>query len=540
MKMSKKRAMLIILDGFGEGKKESTNAIYAANTPFIDSLKENHSWSLLEPGGETVGVLPGQTGGSDVGHNTIGAGRVIRQPIKIIYDSIQDKSFFGNKDLVSAINHAKKNNSNLHLLGIGADSFIHSHTQFIYALLDLCEKENFSGDKVFLHLAADGRDNPMDSSLGFFTEIENKCKEKRIGKIASLFGRFYLDRGENWDRTEKLYNLLTDKNQKFISDWKSYFKENYRKNISDELLDPIAIGNEDGILPRIKNNDAVINFNYRADRERQITEVLTEGNFKEFDRNVDIPDLVQESKITKELDSRIRGNGNNGLNNLYYVGFIQYSPKLKNAHYAFEEEQANICLSEIIDQAGINQMHVAGREKIIFVTYNLNRCENLNLETESDATAPQTKEVRTFDLNPEMSAPNLTKILLDELERDKQDVYVVNYENCDQVGHTGNLKAAITAVEAVDKSLSQVIPKALEKGFEIIITADHGNADVMVDENGNPHTAHSHNKVPCIFVSNKRKVKIKDGVLSDIAPTFLNILGIDAHEEMTGKCLIDN
>ncbi|MBT4936511.1 2,3-bisphosphoglycerate-independent phosphoglycerate mutase [Candidatus Peregrinibacteria bacterium] len=512
--MKKKKAILIILDGFGEGEKDrKKNAVYAAKTPFLDSLKEKHPWSLLEPGGESVGVLPGQTGGSDVGHNTIGAGRVIRQPVKIIYDAVEDRSFFSNKELIQSINHAKENNSNLHLFGIGSDSYIHSYTQYIYALLDLIKQEGFPGERVFLHLAADGRDTPPQSATDFFKKIELECKKRKIGKIASVIGRFYLDRGKAWNRTRKIYQLLTDVHQKYKENWNEYLEASYAKGETDQFIHAMAFGDENGIFPRVSDNDALINFCYRADRERQITEALSEKDFSGFCRK----------KV---------------LENFYYMGFIQYSPDFKNAHHAFEEEQADICLSEVISNAGLKQMHIAGKEKIIFVTYNLNRCEEIPIEGENDVTAPQTKEVENFDENPEMSTPNLTNIFLDALGKNKNDVYIANYENSDQVGHTGNFSATVKAIESIDTSLSQIIPKALEKGFEIIITADHGNADVMVDDDGNPHTAHSHNKVPCVFVSDKRVIKLRDGELSDVAPTLLHILDIPKPKLMTGQVLI--
>jgi 2,3-bisphosphoglycerate-independent phosphoglycerate mutase len=512
--MSQAKAMLIILDGFGEGEaNKNINAIYAAQTPFIDHLKKTYPWSQLEPGGASVGVLPNQTGGSDVGHNTIGTGQVNRQPVKIIHDAIADGSFFKNPELIQAIKQVKKNNSNLHLLGIGADSYIHAYTPFLYALLDLCIKYQLSSDQVFLHLASDGRDNPPKSALKFFSKIEKQCQQKKMGKIASVFGRFYLDRGKNWERTESLYNLLVDESQDYLEDWSQYLQDNYQQNITDEFIKPQSFGNQSGIFPRLNNNDAVINFCYRADRERQITTALTVPEFKEFKRC-------------------------NPPSNLHYTGFINYDPQLKNTYAAFAEEQAEICLSEIIEQHGLKQMHLAGQEKIIFVTYNLNRCQQLSLTNETDLQAPQTKEVETFDLNPKMSAPNLTKILLDELEQNKNEVYIVNYENCDQVGHTGDFAATIKAVEAVDSSLAQVIPLALEKGFKLIITADHGNADLMKDQTGDPHTAHSANKVPCIYVSTDSNAKIKSGDLSDIAPSFLKLLNIPVPPQMTGKNLI--
>ena len=511
----KKRAMLIILDGFGEGKPEATNAIYAANTPYIDKLKGKHSWSLVEPGGEAVGVLPWQTGGSDIGHNTIGSGRICRQPVKIIYDALQDKSIYTNDKLLEAYEHVKQTGGNLHLFGIGADSMIHAYNPFTIALLDIAKQQNIDGDKVFLHLCSDGRDNPPKSAINFYQVLQDACNERGVGHIASTIGRINLDRGKNWARTEKIYKLLTDSQQEFQTSWQDYLQSQYDKGINDEFGEAMAFGDKNGIFPRIQDGDAVINFCYRADRERQVTAALTEDIFEEFERP-------------------------NHPKNLHYTGFIQYSPEYKNANYVFDEEQADLCMSEVIDQAGLNQYHIAGKEKIIFVTYNLNRCKELNLPTETDECAPQTKEVETFDKNPEMSTPNLTKILCEELEKDKQDVYIINYENCDQVGHTGDLEAAIKAVESVDKSLSEVVEKALEKGFEVLITADHGNADVMRDEKGNPHTAHSANKVPAIFVSNKREVKIVDGELSDIAPTFLSMLGLEVPSVMTGQSLLKN
>jgi 2,3-bisphosphoglycerate-independent phosphoglycerate mutase len=507
----KKKAVLIIIDGFGEGEKNNKNAIFLAKTPYIDYLKKNYPFSLIKSGGEYVGVLPGQKGGSDIGHNTIGSGRVVRQPIKIIYDAIQDKSFFTNKKLLEAINHTKKNNSKLHLFGIGSDSFVHSHTSFIYALLDLCKQNNLREDQVFLHLAADGRDNPPFSGLDFFTKIEEKTKKIGLGKIVSIFGRFYLDRGKNWDRTEKLYQMLTTNSFQTALTYQEYFKENYQKNIGDEFLEPKSL--KTNFNSRIEDNDTVINFCYRADRERQITQALVSDDFLGFKREK--------------------------INNLYYLGFIKYLDKEPKLNYVFDEEQADICLSEILDQNNFTHTHLAGREKIIFVTYNLNRCQNLNLKTEKDIEVPQTKEVETFDKNPEMSTPNLTKVFLEELEKNNSDVFIINYENCDQVGHTGDLEATIKAVESVDKSLSVIIPKALEKNYEILITADHGNADLMINGKGEKQTSHSDNPVPLIYVSKNNNKKLKEGSLQDITPTFLDILGLEKDQKMTGKTLIE-
>ncbi len=506
--------MLIILDGFGEGRPEPTNAVFAAKTPFIDSLKASYPKTLLEPGGAVVGLLPGQTGSSDVGHNTIGSGQVVRQPAKIIADAVKDGSFFQNEELLNAINYAKQNNSNLHLFGMGADSYVHALLDYLYALLNLCQRENFPGERVFLHLAADGRDNPQHSGIDFFQQVQNKCDEFKVGRIATMFGRILLDRGQNWNRTEELFDVLTDAKLNFVTSWQNYFKQNYEKEVTDEFLPPISLGDENGIFPRISAKDAVINFNYRADRERQITAALAEPDFAEFTRK-------------------------KNLENLYYVGFISYSPELTHARAAFSEEHATVCLSEIFEKNGLKHFHASGQEKYIFVTYNFNKAQNLNLPYEVDSKADQTKEVELFDQNPEMSAPNLTKILQKELEKGAQDVYVINYENCDQVGHTGNLPAAIQAVESVEKSLSQVIPLALGKGFEIIITADHGNADIMVDENGDPHTAHTHNKVPFLIVSKDRKFNLRsEGSLADVAPTVLNLLNLEIPSKMTGKSLI--
>ena len=510
----KKRAMLIILDGFGEGEKDiKKNAIYSANTPYIDSIKKAHPWSTLNTGGASVGVLPEQAGGSDIGHNTIGAGRVIRQPIKIIHDAIKDTTFFSNTKLIQSIEHAKTHNSHIHLFGIGSDSYLHAHTSFIYALLDILKQENFPGEKVFLHLVSDGRDTLPQSAIDYFNTIESECKKRNIGKIASIVGRFYLDRGGIWNRTKKIYNLLTSPDQKYQTNWKSYIQSQYKKGKDDQFLEPMAFGSMQEIYPRIQSNDVCINFNFRADRERQITEALTQKEFPYFHRQ-------------------------HHPKNMYYIGMIEYSSDFNNAHYAFKQEKSDICLSEIISQNHLKQMHIAGKEKIIFIDYNFNGCQEKKIKGEINITVPQTKEVNNFEENPEMSAPNLTKTMMKSLQEDIQDVYIINYENCDQVGHTGNFNAAVKAVEAVDTSLSSIIPEALKKGFEIIITADHGNADEMIYNNGTPHMAHSHNPVPCIFISEQRKVSIKNGTLADIAPTILHILNIPSPQEFTGQSLL--
>jgi len=370
--------------------------------------------------------------------------------------------------------------------------------------LDLINRQQFPGDKVFLHLMMDGRDNPPQSGIDFLRQIQDQCEIKEVGKVASIIGRFYLDRGKNWDRTAKLYELLTNKNQLFKESPEDYLLESYQKGVTDEFLDPQAFGSEE-IFPRISDNDAVINFCYRADRQRQITQAITDPYFTNFARK--------------------------NLNNIFYVGMIPYANDLKYAKFAFEEEQAKVCLAEIIDQAGLRQLHIAGREKIIFVTYNLNRCQELKLASETDLTAPQTKEVETFDFNPEMSAPELAKSLKTSLLEDPQDVYIINFENCDQVGHTGNFAATVQAVEAVDQALSEFLPMAIEKGYAVLITADHGNADQMIDEQGNPQTAHSANPVPAILINTH--VAAKDlHTLKDVAPNFLRMIGLPIPAEM--------
>ncbi len=513
----KKKIMLIILDGWGEGKKAASNAIYSAQTLFLDKIRKKYKWSLLEASGPAVGVLEGQTGGSDVGHFTMGTGQTSRQPIKLIDDAIENGSFFENKNLKAAIKFAQKNNSNLHLLGIGADSMIHSYTKFLYAILDLCNQQKFPGEKVFLHLATDGRDNPGNSGIKFFTEIERVCSQKESGKIASIFGRILLDRGENWQRTKKLFQCLTDPKFVNIKDWKKFLIQNYDQKIFDQEIPPRVILDKEEVLPRIKNGDAVINFNFRADRERQITSALTDVNFNHFDRLDFDPQTI------------------------FYVGLISYSPHLEEAHSAFCEEKPNICLSGILEKNGVQQFHTSGTEKFIFITYNFNRTSEIKFSHEIDEKALQTKEVETFDKNPEMSAPNLEKIILRELEKDKNDFYVINFENGDQVGHTGDLAAAIEAAEVVDAALSKVVPMALKNNFEILITADHGNAEVMLEADGiTPHTHHTSNPVPFIFISEKRMPKkIKNGKLSDVAPTILTLFNLEIPKSMTGKNLIE-
>jgi 2,3-bisphosphoglycerate-independent phosphoglycerate mutase len=513
----KKKIMLIILDGWGEGKKVDSNAIFKAKTPFLDSIRKRYKWSLLEASGPAVGVLEGQTGGSDVGHFTMGTGQISRQPVKLIDDAITNGSFFENKNLNKAIEFVQKNNSNLHLFGIGADSMIHSYTKFLYAILDLCNQKNFPGNKVFLHLATDGRDNPGNSGLRFFAEIEKVCSQKKSGKIASIFGRILLDRGGNWERTKKLFQCLTDENFPKIENWQEFLQRNYDQKIFDQEIPPRSISDENGVVPRIKNGDSVINFNFRADRERQITSALTDLDFEHFDRPHFDP-----SKI-------------------FYVGLISYSPNLKNAYSAFLEEKPEICLSEILEKNGIQQFHSSGTEKFIFVTYNFNRTSEIKLPHEIDKKALQTHNVETFDKNPEMSAPNLEKIILQELQKDKNDFYVINFENGDQVGHTGDLPATIKAAEVVDLALSKVVSEALNNNFEILITADHGNAEVMLEPDGiTPHTSHTSNPVPFIFISKNRiPQKIKNGELSDVAPTILSLLEIEIPESMTGGNLID-
>ena len=510
--MDKKLTMLMILDGFGKNENEEGNAIAMANTPNLDRLMKTYPTATMYTSGEAVGLPEGQMGNSEVGHMNIGAGRVVYQEIMRISNSIDDGSFFSNPEMVGAIEHCKKNNSKLHIMGLCSDGGVHSKLRHMYSILELAKRKDF--ENVYLHFFGDGRDTSPTSGETYLNEIEAKMAEKGIGKVASIMGRYYaMDRDKRWDRLKKAYDALVFGEGKKASTALSAIEDSYQKEVFDEFIDPTLICNGDKPIALIEENDSVIYFNFRHDRGREITRALADKDFNEFE--------------TKKF------------NNLYYVCMTEYDATMPNVHVAFKPEAVTHTFGEYISDKGLTQLRIAETEKYAHVTFFFNGgVEETPFKGEDRILIPSPK-VPTYDMQPEMSIDEVTSNVVDAINSKKYDVIILNFANPDMVGHTGNLEAAIKAVEAVDEAVGKVVDSVTANEGVLLITADHGNIEQMIDyKTGEPNTAHTTNPVPFILVG-MPNVKLKDGKLADITPTMLDIMGLGKPSEMTGESLIN-
>jgi 2,3-bisphosphoglycerate-independent phosphoglycerate mutase len=507
--MIKKRVILAIMDGWGLGKVASSDAIQHANTPFTKSLYSKYPNSTLVTCGEDVGLPEGQMGNSEVGHLNLGAGRIVYQELQRINVAIREGILAKNDHLLDTIRYAKKNNKALHLLGLVSDGGVHSHINHLKAIIDICKLEGMA--KVFIHAFTDGRDCDPKSGLGFITELQAHLNTS-VGKIATVSGRYYaMDRDKRWERVKLAYDAMVKGIGEKATDGIAAVENSYRNNITDEFIKPTVIIDEgQQPLATIQEGDAAICFNFRTDRCREITQALTQADFPEFDM--------------KKLQ-------------LYYTTMTQYDPTYKNVHVIFENDDLRNTLGEILEQHHLKQIRIAETEKYPHVTFFFSGGREKPFEGEKRIMAPSPK-VATYDLKPEMSAFELTEALLPEIKNKTADFICLNYANADMVGHTGIWEAAIKAVETVDKCIEQVVTAGLENGYTIFLTADHGNADYMVNADGSPNTAHTLNPVPFFIIDNEWKGKILTGKLGDIAPTILTMMGIPVPPEMTGKILI--
>ena len=511
--MKDKLTMLMILDGFGDNTNKDGNAIKLAKTPNIDELMKKYANTDIYTSGLNVGLPEGQMGNSEVGHTNIGAGRIVYQELTRITKSIEDGDFFTNSEFVSAIENCKKNNSKLHILGLLSDGGVHSHNRHLYGLLEMAKRRDF--EDVYVHCFLDGRDTPPASAEGYLIELQDKMKEKGIGKIASISGRFYsMDRDKRWQRVQKSYEAMVNGNGLKSGSVIKAIEESYQKEVFDEFVEPTVICNGDEPIATIGKNDSVIFFNFRPDRAREITRALVDTNFNEF-----------ETK--KDLD-------------LYFVCFTNYDETMPNVHIAFNKEQLKNTFGEYISEKGYTQLRIAETEKYAHVTFFFNGGEEKLFNGEDRILVPSPK-VETYDQKPEMSAYEVTDKVIDAINKDKYDCIILNYANTDMVGHTGNLEAAIKAVEAVDECVGKVVKLVESKKGNLLITADHGNAEQMIDyKTGEPHTAHTTNPVPLILVTSNEKLKLKSGgKLADLAPTMLDLMNLEKPEEMTGNSLLD-
>ena len=510
--MKDKVTMLMILDGFGDNPNKDGNAIKLANTPNIDKLMKKYPNTDIYTSGKYVGLPDGQMGNSEVGHTNIGAGRIVYQELTRITKSIEDGDFFSNPEFIAAIENCKKHNSKLHILGLVSDGGVHSHIRHLYGLLEMAKRRDF--ENVYVHCFLDGRDTPPASAEGYIAKLQDKMKEKGIGKIASISGRFYaMDRDKRWQRIQKCYDALVNGEGLKAGTAIKAIEDSYQKEVFDEFVEPTVICNGEEPVAKIEENDSVIFFNFRPDRAREITRTLVDTNFNEFE--------------TKKMD-------------LYFVCFTNYDETMPNVHIAFKKEVLHNTFGEVVSKAGLTQLRIAETEKYAHVTFFFNGGEEKQYPGEDRILVPSPK-VETYDQKPEMSAYEVTDKVVEAIQSDKYDVVILNFANTDMVGHTGSLPAAIKAVEAVDECVGKIVKIIEEKKGNLIITADHGNAEQMIDyATGEPHTAHTTNPVPIILITEDQTIKLKEnGKLADLAPTMLDLMGIEKPEEMTGESLLE-
>ena len=500
-----KKVLLCIMDGVGLRENLKGNAFKNANTKTLDRLMKEYPNTTIEASGKFVGLPEEQMGNSEVGHSTIGSGRIIYQSLEKINKSIEDKSFYQNKELLNAIDYARKNNSKLHLIGLLSDGGIHSHINHLFSILDMCDKENFHN--VYVHVITDGRDTAPDSGLHFIKLLKEKLENLNFGKIATICGRYYMmDRDNRFERVKQAYDMLTNGDGDKYTYPEQAWKNNQARGITDEFINPSII-NSDGI---IEDNDSIITFNFRPDRLRELYASLTNKDYHCFERKI--------------------------LNNIKLVTMMPVSNEVICTN-AYQLENLDNVLGQVISDNYLSQLRIAETEKYAHVTYFFDGGKELELNNCKKVLIPSPK-VNTYDLKPEMSAYDITDTLLKEIEN-KYDLIVLNYANGDMVGHTGVFEKGIIAVETVDKCIEKLINNINLDEYTIIITADHGNCEQMINDDDTINTAHTTNMVP--FVILDKNIKFKEnytGSLSDIAPTILKILDLEVPKEMTGDVLI--
>lgn len=492
-----KKVLLCVLDGVGLSKIKDGNALINANKPNIDYLMKEYPNKGINASGTFVGLPDGQMGNSEVGHLTIGAGRIIYQSLELINRAIKDESFYSNESFLNAIRHAKENNSKLHIMGLLSDGGVHSHINHIKALLKLCKKEDFSN--VYFHIFTDGRDTFKESSISYIDDLNNEINELGIGKICTISGRYYaMDRDKRWDRLKKCYDVIVNNTGNKCDDYKKYITDSYEKGITDEFIEPVII-DESG---KIEDNDSIIWANFRPDRAIQILRSLVDPNFDGFDRKI--------------------------FNNLYLTTMMYVSDDVKS-DIAFKKEIIDNTLGIYLSKLGKKQLRIAETEKYAHVTYFFDGGRDLDLNLCDRVLIPSPK-VATYDLKPEMSAREITSNLLEKMDNN-YDFIFLNFANGDMVGHTGNYDMTKKAIETIDEMIGKLYKKCVEDEYLFIITADHGNAEEMIDESGNVVTSHTTNLVP--FIVTDKNLNIDNvNKLSDIAPFVLNYMNLNLPDEM--------
>ena len=489
------KVLLCILDGVGENKENKGNAFINANTPNIDYLSNKYKKYLIEASGKYVGLPDNQMGNSEVGHLNIGAGKIIYQPLELINKAIEDKTFYENKAIINAIEHSKNNKSKLHIMGLLSDGGVHSHINHFKAILKMCFEHKL--DKVYFHIFTDGRDTYPDSSKKYLSDLQNEIDKYNIGTIASISGRYYaMDRDKRWDRIKEAYDVLIYANDKKHSNFNEIIDENYKNDITDEFIIPSILDDKS----KIEDNDSIIWVNFRPDRSIELLTALTNDNFNEFK--------------TKKI------------NNLYLTTMMYVSENIKS-DIAFKMQELNNTLGQYLSKLGKKQLRIAETEKYAHVTYFFDGGKDLELSNCKRILVPSPK-VTTYDLKPEMSAIEITDTLLKEMDS-SYDFILLNFANCDMVGHTGDYNSTIKAVETIDECIMKIYKKCIENDYILIITADHGNCERMIDENNNVVTSHTNNKVPFIVCKN---VNCNVKKLSDIAPFILKLMNLEIPDEM--------
>ncbi|CVH76008.1 2,3-bisphosphoglycerate-independent phosphoglycerate mutase [Clostridiales bacterium CHKCI006] len=503
--MKKRPVVLCILDGYGLRDELRGNAVRLANTPNLDDLMATYPTTTIDASGMAVGLPNGQMGNSEVGHMNIGAGRIVYQSLTLINKAVEDGTFFTNEKLLGAMEHAKKHDSKLHIWGLLSNGGVHSSIEHIFALLQMAKKEGLS--KVYVHAFLDGRDVAPDSGAGFVKEIVDYMNELGVGELYSISGRYYaMDRDKRWDRIELAYNNMVKGEGKEFSDPVAYVEASYKEEVFDEFVIP---GHSTTVPGTIEDNDAIIFANFRPDRAIQMSSVITNDEY-----------LWQPSTKPK---------------NIAFVCMMKYADTV-NGEIAFALPKLTNTLGDYLSSQGLKQLRIAETEKYAHVTFFLDGGVDKEIEGATRVLVNSPK-VATYDLQPEMSAYEVKDKLLEELDKDVHDVIIVNFANCDMVGHTGVIPAAIKAVSVVDECVGEIYDKVFALGGTMLITADHGNSEMLLDEDGNPFTAHTTNKVPLI-VTNTHLELVEGGKLGDLAPTILTLLGLPIPEEMTGNVLV--
>ncbi len=500
-----KKVILTILDGYGLSEKREGNAVKLANTKTLDKIFKDYPHTTIKASGLDVGLPDGQMGNSEVGHTNIGAGRIVYQDLTKINKEIAEKTFFKKEELIKTINYAKQNNQKLHLMGLLSDGGVHSHINHLFAILDLCKSLEF--DKVYVHAILDGRDTSPTMGISYLKKLEEKLNSLQFPNIATVIGRYYaMDRDKRYERIEKAYQLFTSGKGIETNNLTDTIQKMYEKDVTDEFMEPIVV-NLDGL---IEKNNAIIFYNFRPDRAREITRAFVDKEFTYFNRC---------------------------YLNIYYTCMTEYDATIKGVNIIYPNESIKNTIGEVVSRNKLKQLRIAETEKYAHVTFFLNGGVETKYSFEDRILVPSPKDVPTYDLKPEMSAREVCDKVLEALDKDCYDLIVLNFANPDMVGHTGKLEAVIKALEVVDSCMEKILKKIFAKDYAMIVTADHGNCECMINDDGSINTAHTTNLVPLALI-NYQDVSLNEGRLSDISPTILQILDIKKPIEMTGNSLI--